>query len=368
MGGEWSPLRTFSTLPAKAESLSLLITADVGAGGLPPSAVDDAKRGRFDMHLHVGDMAYDFPLDHGAVGDTWAREQSEIASRIPFQAWPGNHETDDNHCDFLNYRARFYNQNLTADASRVPSANSRYYSFEVPGLLHVVGIDTDAYAEPDTDTDGNGNSGQSFFVREQWEWLQRDLASVNRTHTPWIFLMGHHPMYAPPPPSQQLPWRATKPSPLPLLRVMSAWRGPAGCPSPPSPPSPSCDRRYCSSRGEARTLTGKETSEPRDPQRDYGPRQSLVEFESPFGARVDPLPRLTCRSTPQKDAGVVPSWWHERHAAWLRRERGGDDARGLAPTGYCYDCSVGAEMIRDGCASNSTPYYPPGVTCGVGKY
>ena len=176
---------------------------------------------------------------------------------------------------------------------------------------------------------------------------------------------GTPPNVCPSPPSQQLPWRATKPSPLPLLRVMSAWHGPAGCPSPPSPPSPSCDRRYCSSRGEARTLTGKETPEPRDPQRDYGPRQSLVEFESPFGARVDPLPRLTCRSTPQKDAGVVPSWWHERHAAWLRRERGGDDARGLAPTGYCYDCSVGAEMIRDGCASNSSQYYPPGITCGV---
>ena len=225
MGGEWSPLRTFSTLPAKAESLSLLITADVGAGGLPPSAVGDAKRGRFDMHLHVGDMAYDFPLDHGAVGDTWAREQSEIASRIPFQAWPGNHETDDNHCDFLNYRARFYNQNLTADASRVPSANSRYYSFEVPGLLHVVGIDTDAYAEPDTDTDGNGNSGQSFFVREQWEWLQRDLASVNRTHTPWVFLMGHHPMYAPPPPPNSC--RGVRRSPLLCLSCALCPRGTA---------------------------------------------------------------------------------------------------------------------------------------------
>ena len=48
------------------------------------------------------------------------------------------------HCDFLNYRARFFNQNLTADtatnARGVRSGNSRYYSFEIPGLLHVAGI------------------------------------------------------------------------------------------------------------------------------------------------------------------------------------------------------------------------------------
>ena len=139
----------------------------MGAGGLPPSALADAARGRFDLHLHAGDIAYDMPVDHGATGDAWSQQLESIAASIPFQAWPGNHETDDNHCDFLSYRARFFNQNLTGEASRVRSGSSRYYSFEVPGLLHVAGIDTDAYAEPDTDTDGNGASGQSFFVREQ---------------------------------------------------------------------------------------------------------------------------------------------------------------------------------------------------------
>ena len=176
-GGAWSALYSFRTMPATSDSLSLLITADVGAGGIPPSAIADAAKGRFDMHLHVGDIAYDMPVDHGATGDAWSNELANISRAIPFQAWPGNHETDDNHCDFLNYRARFYNQNLTADtatnARGVRSRNSRYYSFEIPGLLHVAGIDTDAYAEPDVDTDGNGASGQSFFVAEQWQWLEK---------------------------------------------------------------------------------------------------------------------------------------------------------------------------------------------------
>jgi hypothetical protein len=219
----------------------------------------------------------------------------------PVQAWPGNHETDDNHCDFLNYRARFFNQNLTADtatnARGVRSSNSRYYSFEIPGLLHVAGIDTDAYAEPDYDTDGNGNSGQSFFVAEQWEWLKKDLESVNRTETPWLFVMGHHPM-------------------------------------------------YCSSSGEAST-TGVDPA-----------GQSLE--DSPFGAEIDPAPRLTCRTAPQLESNHVPDWWTERYEAWKAQETGPD------PTKWCYDCSVGAAMIRNGCSTNSTQV-DGSPSCGVGE-
>lgn len=299
--GAWSNVSSFRTMPAKSDTMSLLITADVGASGLPPSAVKDAMNGRFDMHLHAGDIAYDMPVDHGATGDLFSNQLSNISRSIPFQTWPGNHETDDNHCDFLNYRARFFNQNLTADvatnARGVRSGNSRYYSFEVPGLLHVAGIDTDAYAEPDVDTDGNGNSGQSFFVAEQWEWLRRDLASVNRTETPWVFVIGHHPM-------------------------------------------------YCSSSGET-SRTGIDSA-----------GRSLR--GSPFGAGVDPSPRLTCRTTPQIRQSTIPGWWSERHEAWRRQETG------TAPTGWCYDCSVGAQMIRDGCSSSSTPV-DGGVSCAVGE-
>jgi len=42
------------------------------------------------------------------------------------------------------------------------SSQSRYYSFEIPGLLHVAAIDTDAYALPDYTTQGNGESSFSL--------------------------------------------------------------------------------------------------------------------------------------------------------------------------------------------------------------
>lgn len=35
----------------------------------------------------------------------------------------------------------------------------------------------------------------------QYEWMENDLKSVNRTLTPWVVLAGHRPMYA----SQMVP-------------------------------------------------------------------------------------------------------------------------------------------------------------------
>jgi len=276
-GGAWSDQLSFRTLPsfAAASGLSLLITADVGAGSIPPAAVAEAATGEYDMHLHAGDMAYDMSLNHGKYGDQFFNELSAIASRIPFQAWPGNHETDDHFCDFLSFRARLANQNLTGDASK--SGSSRYYSFDIPGLLHVAGIDTDAYAEPDYDTSGNGNSGQSFFVAEQYSWLENDLASVNRTHTPWVFLIGHHPM-------------------------------------------------YCSAGGE-----------------DLG------------SGRRQNFPELSCRTTAS-----------ERQARW---QRWGDVFQGSsegAATGWCYDCTTGAQMIREGCTNGTADPKTEIPSCGVG--
>ena len=103
---------------------------------------------------------------------------------------------------------------------------------------------------------------------------------------------------------------------------------------------------YCSSDGEA-SSTGLDSA-----------GQSLQ--NSPFGGGVDPTPRLTCRTTPQIKRNHVPDWWKERHEAWRRQEAG------PAPTKWCYDCSVGAAMIRNGCSSNSTAV-DGGVSCAVGE-
>eukprot|EP01051_Picozoa_sp_SAG22_P003594 SAG22_NODE_177_length_16160_cov_41.299296_16_plen_89_part_00 len=70
---------------------------------------------------------------------------------------------------------------------------------------------------------------------------------------------------------------------------------------------------YCSSSGEAST-TGLDPA-----------GQSLA--DSPFGAEIDPAPRLTCRTAPQIERNHVPGWWTERYEAWKAQETGPDPTK-----------------------------------------
>ncbi|KAH0079524.1 acid phosphatase AphA, partial [Aureobasidium melanogenum] len=97
-----------------------------------------------------------------------------------------------------------------------------WYSFDY-GLAHFISIDTEtdfAYS-PEwpfvRDIKGNetlptesqtfitdsgpfgridGNQWKNNSAYEQYQWLAKDLASVDRTKTPWIFINGHRPMYS----------------------------------------------------------------------------------------------------------------------------------------------------------------------------
>lgn len=97
-----------------------------------------------------------------------------------------------------------------------------WYSFDY-GLAHFISIDTEtdfAYS-PEwpfvRDVKGNevlpteaqtfitdsgpfgridGNSWKDNKAYEQYQWLAKDLAAVDRTKTPWIFINGHRPMYS----------------------------------------------------------------------------------------------------------------------------------------------------------------------------
>lgn len=100
-------------------------------------------------------------------------------------------------------------------------AGNFWYSFDY-GLAHFVSIDveTDFYQSPEypfvADLTGNEtvplenqtyvtDSGPFGYINgsyknnlnyEQYQWLAKDLAAVNRTATPWVVVMGHRPMYS----------------------------------------------------------------------------------------------------------------------------------------------------------------------------
>jgi len=54
-----------------------------------------------------------------------------------------------------------------------------WYSFDF-GLVHTIMISTEHDLSPNS---------------EQYIWLETDLASVNRTITPWVIVEAHRPMY-----------------------------------------------------------------------------------------------------------------------------------------------------------------------------
>lgn len=96
-----------------------------------------------------------------------------------------------------------------------------WYSFDY-GLAHFVSIDgeTDFPYSPEwpfaRDIKGNEThptEGQTFITDsgpfgavngnitqnknyEQYQWLLKDLASVDRSKTPWLIVMSHRPMYS----------------------------------------------------------------------------------------------------------------------------------------------------------------------------
>ena len=41
--------------------------------------------------------------------------------------------------------------------------------------------------------DGSWKDNKAY---EQYQWLANDLASVDRSKTPWVFAMSHRPMYS----------------------------------------------------------------------------------------------------------------------------------------------------------------------------
>ncbi|OAA79052.1 Metallophosphoesterase domain protein [Akanthomyces lecanii RCEF 1005] len=189
----------------------------------------------YELIIHPGDLGY---------ADTWAEnpanrddgenafasilerfylQLSPISQRKPYMVSPGNHEAAcklDHHysqfCpegqkNFTDFRVRFGNNMPTAfesksgDETAKVNANKAqklanppfWFSFEY-GMAHVVMIDTETDFENAPDGIGGSDgldSGPFGAPNQQLEFLKADLASVDRSVTPWLIVAGHRPWY-----------------------------------------------------------------------------------------------------------------------------------------------------------------------------
>jgi hypothetical protein len=190
----------------------------------------------YELVVHPGDFAYaddwylkiDNLLDgvnaYEAILEQFYDQLAPIAGRKAYMASPGNHEADCEEIDyttglcpagqknFTDFQNRFGQSMPTAFSSTssnntaMVNANKAkmlakppfWYSFEY-GMVHFVMFDTETDFTDAPDGPGGSaglDSGPFGTTNQQIEFLEADLASVDRTVTPWLIVGGHRPWYS----------------------------------------------------------------------------------------------------------------------------------------------------------------------------
>ncbi|KAK3371546.1 Metallo-dependent phosphatase-like protein [Lasiosphaeria ovina] len=190
----------------------------------------------YEFIVHPGDIGYaddwilkahnwfDGKDGYQAITEDFFNQLAPIAGRKPYMASPGNHEAScqevpltsglcpsgqKNFTDFVNRFGRtmpaaFASTSADAPAkvaanrARVLSNPPFWYSFEY-GMVHVTMIDTETdFTDAPDQPGGSAHLGAGPFgsyARQQLDFLEADLASVDRAVTPWLVVAGHRPWY-----------------------------------------------------------------------------------------------------------------------------------------------------------------------------
>lgn len=201
----WSPLFSFRAAPKTARGVRFVAYGDQDI--VEPSvntsrfvSMEATQRG-LDFVVHFGDLGY--ALGNAWRWDAWGSLVADGASRVPYMVSVGNHEFDysggqehdpsHTHSDTDgSFAPDWWNNGPTA--SRGECGVPVYYRFAAP-------------------SNGNGvfwyafRYGNMFLVQlssehnftqgsEQWLWLDKTLAGVDRTATPWVVVTLHRPIYS----------------------------------------------------------------------------------------------------------------------------------------------------------------------------
>jgi len=118
--------------------------------------------------------------------DSWGEMIESMASTSVLMTCPGNHEKEYNGLypgqeGFQAYQSRF-RMPSSASGSNV---GNLYYSFNVP-FAHVVMLNS---------YDGPKFNGPYDASTAQYQWLEKDLESVDRERFPWLIVTMHAPWY-----------------------------------------------------------------------------------------------------------------------------------------------------------------------------
>ncbi|TVU26896.1 hypothetical protein EJB05_29467 [Eragrostis curvula] len=174
-GDEFSLRTPPATLP-----IEFVVIGDLGQTGWTASTLSHIGGSDYDMLLLPGDLSY--ADTQQPLWDSFGRLVQPLASARPWMVTEGNHEIETlpvvEFAPFVAYNARW---RMPYDAGDSPSGSNLYYSFDAAGgAAHVVMLGSYAPFEEGS---------------EQRRWLERDLARVDRSRTPWLVVLLHAPWY-----------------------------------------------------------------------------------------------------------------------------------------------------------------------------
>ncbi|KAK7341162.1 hypothetical protein VNO80_24087 [Phaseolus coccineus] len=193
----WSKQIMFSTPPVGgSDELRFIAFADMGKTPLDASEehyiqpgalsvikaiASDVNSNKINSVFHIGDISY--ATGFLAEWDFFLHLINPVASKVSYMTAIGNHERD-----YIHSGSAYFTPDSGGECG-VPyetyfpmptSAKDKpWYSIE-QGSVHFTVISTEH--------DWSKNS-------EQYKWMQKDMASVNRQKTPWLIFTGHRPMY-----------------------------------------------------------------------------------------------------------------------------------------------------------------------------
>lgn len=193
----------------------------------------------YEFVVHPGDFAYadDWylnpndlfagPDSYEAILEQFYDQLSPVSSSKAYMVGPGNHEASCNEIpliselcpagqyNFTDFITRFKgvmpsgtdgaSSNDTANALRRQARKLAFppmwYSFDY-GSVHYVSINTETDFDNAPDQIGTLSldgyllsEGPFGYSGQQYDWLKADLASVDRSVTPWVIVGGHRPWY-----------------------------------------------------------------------------------------------------------------------------------------------------------------------------
>ncbi|XP_042479445.1 probable inactive purple acid phosphatase 27 isoform X2 [Macadamia integrifolia] len=194
----WSDKIQFRTPPAGGSpELKFIAFGDMGKAPRDGSAehyiqkgsisvvdamAEEVASGNIDSIFHIGDISY-------ATGflvewDFFLHQIMPVASHISYMTAIGNHERD-----YINSGSVYITPDSGGECGvayetyfPMPTSakDKPWYSIE-QGPVHFTVISTEHNWSPNS---------------EQYLWMEKDLASVDRSRTPWLIFTGHRPMYS----------------------------------------------------------------------------------------------------------------------------------------------------------------------------